>query len=695
MTIYRSSGKNTEICEEYVLYTRNYVENVGGKSTITAKGGTTFGDKPETAKPLEITNLYVKVRLKDNYNGEFGFDWVDVDPETKQIEKIQGVPFSEVEYFYKKDPANPDLGDIVATSTDPIGAKHAIQDHYNFNPVSKHIDIPYALIKLGKTIKLSAEIIVWKHKIKNDILTITGDEFYEFVIENGEKEGNTAKIKLTKAGKINFSIKCLKEGGEKKYDFNHISPITGSHAVGGITMMENKELVLKFRVIALVSSDGNPTEKAKTLFKKFKDNEITDYLNNNSLNQAGYKVEIENETMFKSLDDTNLDDYFYAFDKEDWTKRNLFSVDENRKKYTLVKDKKGEEKFNIEQQEGQLLLNYEEQDGIDSNGNKKYKTYSNDLDYITIASYQNKLKTKYVGGTIILSDLECSNAGVAAFSRMFPINHYGLFVSANGIESKSTYAHELGHMLGLEHTFFEEDEKKESKDKINKIKSYKNKIEECNEKIIKEKTSNQISETNLNAKPLKNQSKVLNTFKKFFIKKQTLEECLINTNSYLVEKIGYTNEQIKFYTDKVNDKKEYSSYSIAEKKVSKAEFNETLNNNLKINQTEKTVLDKELENNQLTLNRLCLINIDNLFEFDSEYHLTYEDMLKIYNDYLELKLEKEWQVITANYLYFNYKSTENIMDYGQILSGGKDSAKKNKFLSHQIIIMRNDYENYK
>lgn len=294
-----------------------------------------------------------------------------------------------------------------------------------------------------------------------------------------------------------------------------------------------------------------------------------------------------------------------------------------------------------------------------------------------------------------MSDLECSNAGVAAFSRMLPINHYGLFVSANGIESKSTYAHELGHMLGLEHTFFEEAEKKESTDKVNEIKSYKNKIEKCKEEIIKEKTSNQISETNLNAKPLKNQSKILNTFTKFFIKKQTLEECLNNTNSYLVEKIEYRDEQIKFYTNKVNDKKEYPSYSISGKKVSKAEFNETLNNNLKINQTEKTILEKELGANQLALNRLTLINIDDLFEFDSEYYLTYEDKLKIYNDYLELKLEKEWQVITSNYLYFNYKSTENILDYGQILSEGKDSAKKNKFLSHQIIIMRNDYENYK
>ncbi|MEP7095664.1 MAG: hypothetical protein ABI793_16495, partial [Flavobacterium sp.] len=113
MTIYRSSGKNTETYEEYELYTREYVENVGGKSTFTAKGGTIFGDNPKTAKPFEITNLYVKVRLAGQYKGEFGFDWVDVNPDTKEIEKIQDVPFSDVEYFYKEGANSTDLGNIV------------------------------------------------------------------------------------------------------------------------------------------------------------------------------------------------------------------------------------------------------------------------------------------------------------------------------------------------------------------------------------------------------------------------------------------------------------------------------------------------------------------------------------------------------------------------------------------------------
>jgi Pregnancy-associated plasma protein-A len=266
----------------------------------------------------------------------------------------------------------------------------------------------------------------------------------------------------------------------------------------------------------------------------------------------------------------------------------------------------------------------------------------------------------------------------------------------NGIESKSTYAHELGHMLGLEHIFFEGEQKKEALNKVNEIINYKkNNIKKCEEEIIKGKKYNQVSDENINPKPLKNQSKSLTTFSKYSIKKQTLQECLNNTNNYIIERIKYRSEQINYYTVKLSDKKEHSSYSIGEKKVSKAEFKESLQSSLNINQTEKSTLENQLEANKLTLDKLTSIYHNNLHEFQSEYFLTYEDKLKIFNDFLNLKLEKEWQLITSNYLYFNYKSTENIMDYGQVTSDGKDSVKKNKYLSYQITIMRNDYENYK
>ncbi|OOV16913.1 hypothetical protein [Flavobacterium sp. LM4] len=625
MTIYRSSVKNTEICEEYVLYTRNYVENVGGKSTITAKGGTTFGDKPETAKPLEITNLYVKVRLNDNYNGEFGFDWVDVDPETKQIEKIQGVPFSEVEYFYKKDPANPDLGDIVATSTDPIGAKHAIQDHYNFNPVSKHIDIPFALIKCDQEITLSAEIILWQGEIKDDVITITGDEFYEFEIIGGEKEGKTAKIKVTKAGKIDFKVKCLEEGSEKKYEFKHSNPVTGSHSVGGLTMMENNELKLKFRVIALVSSDGNPNEKAKGLFRKFKDNDIKKYLNENSLNQAGYEVEIEN---FDTMDSADVDDYFYAFDKTDWTKKELFKVDHVKtKKHILIS-------YSPDGKEISTETETKEVKDVVSEGT---------IDYKTVDFYNEKLKLKsksYKGGIIILSEYE-SPSETGAFSRTSPLNHSILFIYSNSVEKKEDYAHEIGHMLGLPHIFYNQKEKNAFKNAKESILG-NGELEFIFQNSVKVKNPNYKSGINKDISDANNYN--------------YYDMNIFNSDKNTLTK--YLNNFINVYQVKLN----------------------TLN----YSELSKKNIQKHILENKNALKIIENITDISYREYNLTCHFLTTDFilhLKRYKMYLTDIIEQ----IKSNYLTFKQGSTNNIMDY--------DNTKL-YYLHNQIKTLRDDSKNY-
>ncbi|WP_192501886.1 M43 family zinc metalloprotease, partial [Flavobacterium sp. PL002] len=47
-----------------------------------------------------------------------------------------------------------------------------------------------------------------------------------------------------------------------------------------------------------------------------------------------------------------------------------------------------------------------------------------------------------------------------AFSRTSPLNHSFLFVYSDSVEKKENYAHEIGHMLGLPHSFYTDKEKK-------------------------------------------------------------------------------------------------------------------------------------------------------------------------------------------------------------------------------------------
>ncbi|HEX8576540.1 MAG TPA: hypothetical protein VF677_09630 [Flavobacterium sp.] len=122
-------GKITETTGgDYNVFSNKIIAfNANGVITHTGEeNGVTFGE-PKSAPPFEINNIYVKVRLKEPYNGEFGFDWVDVHPDTKDIEKIQGVDFDKVEYFYKEGTTKADLGNIIEKNGNETGAKTAIE----------------------------------------------------------------------------------------------------------------------------------------------------------------------------------------------------------------------------------------------------------------------------------------------------------------------------------------------------------------------------------------------------------------------------------------------------------------------------------------------------------------------------------------------------------------------------------------
>ncbi|MBF7092877.1 hypothetical protein IUY40_15180 [Flavobacterium sp. ALJ2] len=379
-------------------------------------------------------------------------------------------------------------------------------------------------------------------------------------------------------------------------------------------------------------------------FAKFRHNDIKKYLNENSLNQAGYEIEIENHEMFDDLNPANLDDYLYAFDKEDWKKKTFFSKDSNRIRYYEGYNEDGVWDTLSEVQKGQLgdLL---EEDGIDNEGNIKYKIkQQNDIDYITINAYKNKLITKLKkydsGGIIILSDLECTDSAIAAYSRLSPVDHYALIVFADAIESKSTYAHEIGHMLGLSHLFYHQDEKD----------NYKNTRE-----IIFG-----------NGEPEKNPDGTNNP--KY---KQGLKDQIEKAKS---EKFGYYDMTV-FYSFKNSLIKYINNFiSSYKQKLRVLNYTETVKINI-----EKNI--KESED--------ALIALKSIEDYSYILYNLKCNFLK--NDYItNLTQNKDYCLKILNQtensiLFYKQKSTNNIMDYSKI----------KLFYNHnQIQIMRNDFKNY-
>ena len=606
-------------------------------------------------KILDINS--VKVRVNSTYNGEFGFDWIDVNDITGEILKIQGVDFSEAEYFYKNPINQNDIGNFVSISSDINGAKDAIKRNYELLVIKNNnqiVDIPWVFIKPNQTIELSLEINKDEKSISSfDKISIFGDEYYDFEIvskkNTANKVGKKAEIEVSEINEpIFLKIKCLKEAPEKKYEiFGEV--ISGNPVkIGGLTMMGNKILKLKFRVIALVSSDGNPSAKAKILFQKFKDSDIKKHLNENSLNQAGYEIEIENQAMFDTLESSDLDDYFYSFDKADWTVKKYFA-NINKEKDDV--DATGHCKITswdpVNKKCAKIIVPTDVI--VDNQKDLGLADKDNEMDAIVITEYKNKLKTKsktYEGGIIILSDFESSDKNIGAYSRISPFNHYALMVYSTNIDSKDTYAHEIGHMLGLNHTFYFGNEGFEKVWKgLEDIKKYIAEVRNLTGRL-------QIN-------------KLITTRKKIVL---ALNNAINNL----------TIEITKRNNDYAVAKNMNGNFTFGGVPVTKEKF-------LEESKKVITALEKQKKSNQDAVKEFKDKKENIYLEFSkkdsSMYILLAPDFIKIQEDYLNFYSK----FLAENYIIYKQGSTKNMMDYNNT---------RTFYQHHQILTMRKDYENY-
>ncbi|WP_139166177.1 hypothetical protein [Chryseobacterium jejuense] len=645
--------------EEHLHYysQADILETAGVTYVENSETDILYGGAPGKAPSADLVNYYIKVRIYNppvvdptnppkKYNGEFGFDWIDVDPSSEEVLKIQDVDFSNVEYFYKKGATANDLGDIIAKSADEQGAKDAITASYRLSECPKpckdgKIDMPFVLMKPGQEISLSLEVALTSGVLNNEKIYLEGNDFYSFELVGGTKTGNKTEKIIADKEIIVLKIKCLKESLETTFKIKQENPTQKLETVGGFTMMENKVLKLKFRVIALVANEPTASAKAQALFQKFKDNKVKEYLNENSLNQAGYEVEIENQAMFDTLGSGDLDDYFYAFDKTDWTNKKYFG-NVVKQKYDVIPgtntckpgsvDASGNCK-KVPVPTDVIVDNQKDLGGLDK---------ANAIDEITITEYKNKLKTKsktYEGGIIILSDFESSDPATGAYSRTSPLNHYALIVYSTNTESKDTYAHEIGHMLGLPHLFFDTKERD----------AYKNAREDIwgNGQLEKntDESKNDNYKAGINKDILLAKSKdTYYIMSKFYSDKKSLT--------------AYLNNFIEYYQGKLKT----VNYTEAAKKS----------------------INKEISENERALRKLLSVSDCSYKEYELDCYFLKNDYVK----FLEAKkqyLKEILQQMELSILLYKQNTTHNIMDYYN---------SRLRFNHNQIKIMRDDSKNF-
>ena len=447
----------------------------------------------------EGVQVIATIKPRD-YKGEYGIDYCEMDSNFENIETFQGTDVKKIDYIFDKNMNQ------FKSATSSAEKQAAIKEqYYSTTLFGKEYYATWILLPQGKTAKLTLTtfFISEKKKVDKPKGGEMGKEFLRF------KENTNFLIKGK--GITNGIIELKKH--EKEYDIEIESLNTFSdtqyieiedeegNIAGIIEMAPNETKKLEIKLVPVVVSYRNLKllketnfqeylneierlkEKGKDLYKKIDTKKLLDELNTHSLSQAGIEcflspikknpnkemiidsliVDINNEYTNYWYKKNNTEQFFKDWNfkisdiKPEWTDEdgNRRSVDQ---KIDFLLDKL-ERDYNHKEFKGAIIFITEE-NYIDSNGKENTLGYSQNV----------------------------------------PIRNQGVVIFEKGLLRYSTYSHELGHMLGLQHTFSDDlqfvnneirkafDSKNE---KVNNIVDIENEI--CNEENRMSENEEQIT----------------------------------------------------------------------------------------------------------------------------------------------------------------------------------------------------------
>ena len=407
--------------------------------------------------------IIVEFEPLSSYDGEFGFDWIKWD-KSDAVLSIQTDDISKLEYVFDNSKL-----EYVATNTLPE-LKNKIKSEYKKETFNK-IKIPYyaswlSVKEIGQTIKLNMNCtMVSSGDISLQEISFEKNEFYKVTIDGQSNEN----IKYIPDGKPKeITITCLKPSKE----INIVAVDKTKNKIGKIVAIDNTKVFdLPVRLVCVVKDTPNKETEIAQLISDFKSEKIEEYLNKNSLNQALIKTTIETESKYR-----------IAFDETAWS--GTF-YDTANKWFTNRKDPSGG-KVSYTDDDGEKQKDAEYEHILD----KFLRDYKKDFE---------KDGKKFKGILLFISNISKDPADLeGGVSRTQPVNFREAIVFAKNLKDKSTYAHEIAHALGLEHTFWSDindaTELTKNEEHLNKL---KNGIKSKEDAIIKNKNNIKIEQNNI------------------------------------------------------------------------------------------------------------------------------------------------------------------------------------------------------
>lgn len=432
-----------------------------------AKGGIKYGE-PETPPVLKLVNgvdVFITFKPLATFEGEYGFDWLEWD-EKDAITKVQNIDISNFEYLF-----NNTKNEYVEVATD-AKLKDKIKDDYKKHQINYPYNVPCYFIPWLNISPNQGEIklnmftksIITGDDISKEIITFEKNDSYQVTIDGLVNEN----IKYSPNGQPKeISIKCIKPSVESDI----IAKNEKGKIIGKIRVKNNtKTYNLPVRLVCLVKSTPTKDAEINKLIADFTSVGIEDYLNKKSLNQALIKATIEIDAK-----------YHLTFDENDWSGK---FYDKTNDWFTNRKDPNG------------AKVKY-----IDDDGKEIKHDFEHILDKF-LRDYNAKFETdgkKFKGIllfiTNIAKDEKDKEGGV---SRTRPVTFREAIVFKPNLKDGTTYAHEIGHALGLDHFFWRDSEyKQELIDNKNNLKTNEETLASNKQIMVKNNEALKSNQTNI------------------------------------------------------------------------------------------------------------------------------------------------------------------------------------------------------
>lgn len=387
----------------------------------TGAGATAPAQQP-TTPDLRCWAKFTR-RAQDNYQGEFGFDWMEWkrDPQRRndEITEAAGVPIADFEYCYDKQQQQ-----YLPVAAD-AHLKRKLQDEYQRLLVyGEDYYAAWLSVRPNQEIKLHLRIEALNpNAAKGDYLTFGKHASYQVTVNGKVNEDIRIPVRAGTSAKMpqleDVTIKCLHPGPDTSI---RVLDEQGK-VVGQLNIISNKKTYkLPVRLVYLVKDGPASAANLSALQATVVGLHLAQYLNEHSLNQAQIQVEFEKTNQVHQL----------VFKEAEWAGKFYDVAKKWFTNYKIVNAKTG-------------LV--------------KETTYFQDkvlTDYT--ARYEQNGTPPFRGILLVVTDIIKNPAdGEGGVSRVRPVTFRQTLIYQTNIKDRTTYAHEIGHALGLDHSFLDGD----------------------------------------------------------------------------------------------------------------------------------------------------------------------------------------------------------------------------------------------